>query len=169
MKIYGANRCFTRQNFLWNNLYGFTFIELILVISLFSIIFVFIIPSIVRPRSFADIVSTQELIYSTVKEAQSLAMTNPQKEYGIHFEQDKFILFEGSVYSLSDPNNLETTLTTNLAIESITLPSGDIIFSQLSGEVQNYTSGQDSFVLRENNTNDTKIFTINKIGTLNAN
>ncbi len=169
MKIYGANRGFTRQNFRWNNLYGFTFIELILVISLFSIIFVFIIPSIVRPRSFADIVSTQELIYSTVKEAQSLAMTNPQKEYGIHFEQDKFILFEGSVYSLSDPNNLETTLTTNLTIELITLPSGDIIFSQLSGEVQNYTSGQDSFVLRENNTNDTKIFTINKIGTLNAN
>lgn len=162
-------KSFTRQNFLWNNLNGFTFIELILVISLFSIIFVFIIPSLVRPRSFADIVSTQELIYSTVKEAQSLSMTNPQKAYGIRFEQDKFILFEGSTYSPSDTNNLETTLTTNLSIESISLPSGDIIFSQLSGEVQNYTSGQDSFVLRENNTNDTKIFTINKIGTLNAN
>jgi len=148
---------------------GFTFIELILVISLFSIIFVFIIPSLVRPRSFADIVSTQELIYATVKEAQSLTMANPQREYSVHFDQDKFILFEGSTYTPGDPNNLETTLTTNLSIESITLPGGDIIFSQISGEVQNYTFGQDSFVLRESNTNDSKTFTINRIGALDAN
>ena len=167
MNVY--EKGFTRQNFRKKSLDGFTFIELILVISLFSIIFVFIIPSLVRPRSFADIVSAEELIYSTVKEAQSLAMTNPQREYGIHFEQDKFILFEGSTYSPSDTNNLETTLTTNLSIDSISLPTGDIIFSQVSGEVQNYTFGQDSFVLRESNTNESKTFTINRIGTLNAN
>ncbi len=148
---------------------GFTFIELILVISLFSIIFVFMFTSLVRPRSLADLVATEDLIVVTVKEAQSLAILNPQREYGVHFEQNKFILFEGTTYSPSDPNNLETTLTTNLLVESITLPGGDIIFSQISGEVQNFTSGQNSFVLRESNTNESKTFTINKIGTLDAN
>lgn len=156
MKIYGVKK-------------GFTLIELILVISLFSITFTLIFTTLVRPRSFADLVSTEDLIYSTVKEAQSLSMSNPQREYGVHFEQDKFILFEGSTYSPGDPNNLETTLTTNLSIESITLSNGDIIFSQISGEVRNYTSGQDSFVVRESNTNESKTFTVNRIGSLDAN
>ena len=147
---------------------GFTLIELILVIALFSIIFTFLFTNLTRPKTFADIQSSKELILVTVKEAQSLAMLNPKQNYGVHFEVDKFILFEGDTYNPSDENNIETNLGTSVTIESNSLPNGEIIFIKLSGEIEDFTEGQDSFVLKENTTNESITFTTNKLGVIDV-
>lgn len=152
---------------------GFTLIEILLVISLFAITSVILLVNITRPKGIADIQSTENLIYATVKEAQTLAMAGSTGDYGVHFEQDRFVLFEGSTYSPGDTNNLETTLNTNLTIELISLPSGgggDVVFSQISGEVQGLSLGESgSFVLRESNTSVTKAFTITSLGAVDVN
>lgn len=168
---------FTRQNFVKQNLGGFTLIELIIVISLFSIIFAFLFTNVARPKVFADLAATEDLIYITIKEAQNLAMSGGTNEsgtkvdFGIHLEQDEFILFQGASYNPGDPSNLETDLSPNLVIESISLPTGsDIIFSQISGEVQGLSFGVNgSFVLRETNTDETRTFTINRYGAIDVN
>jgi len=150
---------------------GFTLIEILLVISLFAIASSILLLNITRPKGIADIQSTENLIYATIKEAQSLAMAGPTGGYGVHFEQDRFILFEGATYSSGNSNNLETTLNTNLTIESISLPGGnDIVFSQISGEVQGLSLGQSgSFLLRESNTSVTKAFTVTSLGAVDVN
>ena len=152
---------------------GFTLIEILLVISLFAITSSLLLVNITRPKGIADLQSTEDLIYATVKEAQSLAMAGSTGDYGVHFELDRFTLFEGSTYSPGDPNNLETTLNTNLTIESISLPSGggnDVVFSQISGEVQDLSlGGFGSFLLKESNTSETKTFTLTSLGALDVN
>lgn len=149
---------------------GFTLIEILLAISLFAIASVILLVNITRPKGIADIQSTENLIYATAKEAQSLAMAGPAGDYGVHFEQDRFILFEGSTYSPGNSNNLETTLNTNLTIESISLPGGsNIVFSQISGEVQGLSLGQSgSFELKESNTSEKRIFTITSLGAVDV-
>lgn len=153
---------------------GFTLVELIIVISLFSIIFAFIFINFARPKVFADIKSSEDLVFVTIKEAQNLSMSGATGgtgagHFGVHFEQDKFVLFEGSTYNPADSSNLVTLLSPNLSIESITLQSGNIIFSRLSGEVSGINPGQDSFVLRETNSGETRTFTTNRFGVVDVN
>ena len=154
-----------------SNSNGFTFTEILITIGLFSIIFAIIFVSMVRPKAYASLESTEDLIYITVKEAQNLAMKGPASSFGVHFEQNKFVLFQSTTYNSGDSNNLETTLEPNLSIESISLPTNtDIIFSQLSGEVQGLSLGTSgSFVLRETNTNETRTFTITSLGAIDVN
>ncbi len=155
-----------------SNRNGFTLTEILITIALFSIIFAIVFVGMARPKAYADIESTENLIYITVKEAQNLAMKGPASSFGVHFEQNKFVIFQGATYTLGDPSNLETTLDPNLLIESISLPTlnTDIIFSQLSGEVQELTLGASgSFVLRETNTNETRTFTITSLGAVDVN
>ena len=150
---------------------GFTLIEILLTISLFIIASVLLLVNITRPKSIADIKSTENLIYTTIKEAQITAMAGSTSDYGVHFEQDRFILYEGGVYAQGDPNNLETTLNDNLTIESINFPGGspDLLFSQISGEVQNWSLGQSgTFELKEANTNEIKTFTITSLGAVDV-
>ena len=150
---------------------GFTLIEILLAIALFTIATVILLVNITRPKGVADLQSTVDLIYATTKKTQGLSLAGPSGDYGVHFEQDRFVLFEGTIYSASDTNNLETTLNTNLTIESISLPAGgaDIVFSQISGEVQGLSLGQSgSFVLRESNTGESKVLTITSVGAVDV-
>jgi prepilin-type N-terminal cleavage/methylation domain-containing protein len=154
-----------------SNSNGFTLTETLITIGLFSIIFAIVFVSLVQPKASADINSAEDLIYVTVKEAQNLAMKGPASSFGVHFEQNKFVFFQGATYTPGDSSNLETILEPNLSIESISLPTGtSIIFSQLSGEVQGLSLGTSgSFVLRETNTNETKTFTITSLGAVDVN
>ena len=149
---------------------GFTLIEILLTISLITIASVLLLVNITRPKGIADIKSTENLIYTTIKEAQITAMAGSASDYGVHFEQDRFIFFEGSTFTSGDPNNLETTLNNNLTINFIDPPIGNnIVFSQLSGEVRGLTLGQSvSFELKESNTNESKVFTITSLGAIDV-
>src|SRR3989344_4393922 len=107
---------------------GLTLVELTIAIALFTILSSFLLFDITSQKTFADIESTEDLIFVTVKEAQNLAMAGGTESYGVHFETDRYVLFQGSTYNPADPSNLETALDPNLTISSVTLPSGDIIF-----------------------------------------
>ena len=150
---------------------GFTIIEILLAISLFAITSVILLINITRPKGIADIKSTENLIYTAIKEAQVTAMAGPTGDFGVHFEQDRFIIFEGSTYVSGDSKNLETTLNNNLTVTSINLPSGsNIVFSQISGEVRGLNLGQTgSFTLNESNTNESRVFTITSLGAVDVN
>ncbi|MEX0616342.1 MAG: type II secretion system protein [Candidatus Woykebacteria bacterium] len=154
---------------------GFTLIEIILVIALFSLAFGFILVSITRPKSQADIRAAEDQIYFALKEAQNLAMvgstggSSSAESHGVHFEQNKIVIFKGASYNLSDTANLETTFEPSISISPINLPSSNIIFSKLSGEVQNYSGAQNNFALTESNTGQTRAFTINQYGRVTIN
>ena len=144
---------------------GLTLVELTIAIALFTILSSFLLFDITNQKTFADFESTQDLIFVTVKEAQNLAMATRTESYGVHFETDRFVLFQGSTYNPGDASNLVTALGSNLTIDSITLPSGDIIFSPLIGEAVS----QGSFVLKDTGGSETKTFTINQFGAIDVN
>ena len=142
---------------------GLTLVELTIAIALFTILSSFLLFDITNQKTFADFESTQDLIFVTVKEAQNLAMATRTESYGVHFETDRYVLFQGSTYNPADPSNLETTLDSNLTISSVTLPSGNIIFFPLIGEA----GSPGSFVLKD--AAGAKTFTINQFGAINVN
>ena len=154
---------------------GFTLIELTIVIALFSLVSTLLLFNVSKPKAFADITSSEDLIISTLKEVQSKSMLGGLEglaqptTFGVHFEQDKYVLFRGAVYNPADSFNLETPLKPNLSFSQISLPNQNIIFSRLSGEVQGFVSTQNSFTLLEKNTSETRIFTINRFGAINVN
>ncbi len=141
---------------------GFTLVELMVAVALFSIISTLLLVNLSRPKAFADISSSENLIYVTLKEAQNLAASG-QETSGVHFDRGKFVLFDGSSYNPSSSTNLVTTLDPSLSIESINAPGGNVLFSRLSGE----TSGG-SFILKSAS-GETKTFTINRFGAVNVN
>ena len=144
---------------------GLTLVELTVAIALFTILSSFLLFDITSQKTFADFESTEDLIFVTVKEAQNLAMATRTESYGVRFETDRFVLFQGSTYNPGDASNLVTALGSNLTIDSITLPSGDIIFSPLIGEAVS----QGSFVLKDTGGSETKTFTINQFGAIDVN
>lgn len=106
-----------------------------------------------------------------IKKAYAAIMGDPpptseQLDIGIHFETGKYMLFYGSIYDPEDPRNLTTTLPSNINI-SIDLPTADLVFSKLSGEVIGYDSNHNTITINHSDGNYHTI-TVNKLGVVDV-
>ena len=138
---------------------GVTVLELVLVVALIGIMSVLATPFLsnsVSSRSL-DLFSAQAV--DALREAQFSAMNGKGAgRFGVHFETDRFVFFTGTVYSGSDPDNLEHPLDNGIAIDSISLSGGGadvhfashrgvpmeygtIIFSDGAGQIKTVTVG----------------------------
>jgi len=158
--------------------FGFTLIELILVIALLSIALTITTINLIRPTTQVKLNTQSEDIYSIVKEAQNKAINtnigngSQSDHWGVHFEASKYVLFKGDTYDSADANNFVTTNPQNIVINpNLPCPSppGDcqnIVFQRISGEVKNYDNTKNSICITETASNKNKLLLINFIGTL---
>lgn len=120
---------------------GFTLIEILIIIAIAIIITVGSISVFVNfNKNKALEISTQN-ITSLLKEARSLTLASKNANvYGVHLQADKAILFEGSNFSSTSPNNREYNLPSNIKITSINLNGGgnDVLFNRLTGETDQF-------------------------------
>ncbi len=118
---------------------GITATELLVVIAVLGVIFSIVIPQFSKSRELQVLKSGVGDILSTIDKARVTTLSSlNSSSYGVHFQSDKVIIFKGTVFSASDPNNEAINITTPANISNVTLGgisgnSGDVYFNRLSG------------------------------------
>lgn len=121
---------------------GFTLVELGVVIGILATLLGLTTISLTSVQQKTSINSTVQTIISDMKAQQIKAMVGDTEgrplasAYGVHFDTNEYVLFNGSTYSSSDTTNFVVPLPSNL---ECTTPT-DVIFSQIGGELGNATS-----------------------------
>lgn len=124
-----------------NTEHGFTSIEILVLLSLTIILalgtFIYF-----RPFSNnADLETNTDEMMNVIRKAQnqSIAAIDNQN-YSVHFESDRGVIFQGSVYNPADPSNEINYITNAVEIYDILLnpaPSTSVIFDRTTGTTDN--------------------------------
>ena len=114
---------------------GFTLIETILVISIMGILLGTASVSLINYQRNNMLRSTADEISSNIKRVKSNAISSLDNNlYGIHFENNKYVVFKGNVYNSSDSSNEIFNLSGGLTFSNIRLDgSNNLIFSKFFG------------------------------------
>lgn len=118
---------------------GITALEIILVLSVLSVIFLIVIPRFSAIREAQVLKSGTENILSSINKARGYTLSSlNSSEYGVHFQSDKVIIFKGKVFSAGAGDNENISITDPAVISNVTLggvsgSSGDFYFNRLSG------------------------------------
>ncbi len=116
---------------------GFSLIEILTVIAILTILSTIIWSALAgfNKNKALDRMATEAV--STLEKARSLTLAAKNNiAYGVHFQSDRIILFEGDTFSSIDPNNEETVLNSLVTISDIMISGDgdDIVFDRLTGK-----------------------------------
>jgi len=154
-------------------------IEIILIISLLGTILAIATPNLFTPLGVEKVNSLSTDIISLLKDAQTKAISSETfgqgltEDFGIHFAQNSYTLFKGSVYNPADTNNFSVatpnslSIVPNLPCPVIPNDCNNIVFSRLTGEVQNFDQAKNSLCISDSISNTIKLET-NYLGVVNA-
>jgi len=117
---------------------GFTLIELVVVVAILGIFVLIASQTLGLFTQQVNLNTTSQQIVSTLQLARNKTLAaEDESQYGVHFEQSKYTLFKGNVYSSTDPDNKEYSISTT-EIYEINLTGGDdIIFDRIRGTTAN--------------------------------
>lgn len=116
---------------------GFTLIELLVVITILVTLSAVSVTVFSKFSTSRVLTGSIQTVLSILDEARTLTLASKGGyQYGVHFETTKIVLFKGTIYSSSDPDNDVTVLQTTVEISNITLTGSgnDVIFSRLTGK-----------------------------------
>lgn len=148
---------------------GFSLIELLLVIGIFTILSSFAFINLSRSQNKVSLDAAVDTIVSDLRAQQLRAMIGDSEggasgsAYGVYFETDKYTLFKGTSYSAGAASNLVVNLDKGTTLTTINLPSTSIIFAQRSGDVSGFVLAQNSVTLQDPSGNQ-KVISVNKYG-----
>lgn len=118
---------------------GFTLVEILVAISIMLLIatisFFSLKPYIKKERINNEV----RVLTSFLQEARSKTLSSKESgQYGIRTETNQIILFKGSSYSVSDPDNVVHNIDPSVYLS---IGGGlDTVFKRLTGEVVGITS-----------------------------
>lgn len=149
---------------------GFTLVELMVSLAILLVLFALTSVNLTRIPSSSNMEATYQTLVSDVKYQQTLAMagatgnTSDSQNFGVRFESNRYVLFTGAVYNPSDPSNFSINLDPPLSISTISFPGGVMVFSKGSGEILDYSPGNDFVSLVNGITGEIKTLRLNKNG-----
>lgn len=154
---------YTDKNVCEKKVYGFTMIELMIVIAVFAVV-------LMISGAFAGIsVGENHLntavvdVVSMLRRAQWQTMNGSSDEvWGVHFESDSYTLFMGDSYVPGGAGNLVTEFESTIFISSITITGGgdDVIFSRPMGE----TSTDGTIIIESGEIGESTTVSVNAAG-----
>lgn len=114
---------------------GFTLIELIISITIISIVVVLITSGFNSFRESSHLTEAHSAILGTLRDARSRTLSGEKNtQYGVHFETNRIVLFAGSSYDSGFSSNEVYNLPSLARISSINLGGAtDVIFVRLTG------------------------------------
>lgn len=151
---------------------GFTIEELLIVMGIIAILAGFVTINLFGAKHTASLNTTIDTLISDLKYQQLKAFVgdtegrSANSPYGMHFEQDQYILFYGNIYSSAEPTNFKVKLGDNIQANNILFPNSEIIFTSGSGEVAGFTDGQDSISIKNMLSNEQKTIKVNRYGVI---
>lgn len=152
---------------------GFTFIELLLVMSIIAILTTFISVSFINSRSSTSLETVTAAFMADLKSQQIKSMVGDTEGrgspdyYGIHLDQNKYVLFHGNTYIPQSAENFAINMENSVRITS-TFPNNAIQFASQSGELSNFNSTQNTVTFSDTSSTKSKTFRLNKYGVIYA-
>lgn len=111
---------------------GFTFVELLLVITILGLIVGLAVPFYQSFQVTSQLDNSTQEIVQALRRAQSQAMASEAYiAHGVHFEQSRYILFRGTTFSPADPFNETVDLPPTVIISAMS--TADVQFSRVQG------------------------------------
>jgi len=143
---------------------GFTLLEILMTIAIFTIITVIIVAPLSDFRASRVLDAGVEDVVTILNEARIDTLSSKNNsQYGVHFESTRMVLFKGTTFVEPDSNNKEVLFDSALEMPSILLNGSgvDVVFERLSGSTNQYGT----IVLRVKNNPSTSItITIEQTG-----
>ena len=122
---------------------AFTFLELMLVVTIFVVIagLAAIYSQTSQVRADVNTQAASFVSYARLSSSNAMAGKNDQS-FGIHLDTDSYVLFDGASYTDGALTNFEIELPATVKIQNISLNGGgqDIIFDQPFGYTDEYGS-----------------------------
>mgnify|MGYP001612319785 CR=1 FL=1 len=118
---------------------GFSLIEILVIISVMAVLITIGALDYNFFRQRLEIDTTANQIISVLRLARNLTMgSNNGLTYGVHFENNQYVLFDDSVYAPAAPDNKIYALSAGVEIYGIVLTGGsDVIFNRIEGTTDN--------------------------------
>ncbi|MDO8564680.1 MAG: prepilin-type N-terminal cleavage/methylation domain-containing protein [bacterium] len=116
---------------------GFTLIEIIIAIAIIAALAGISAVSLGTTNRQEALHMEVGKVLSLLEQARAQTVSGKGgNAYGVHFEEDRAVLFSGSVYSASNSANIPQVLHKAVSISAITLVGGgsDVVFKKLTGE-----------------------------------
>lgn len=125
------------------NLYrrGFTLLEILIGISILIILATILWGGLIRFQRSLQLAGSLEDGISLLVEARTRTLSSlGEDQYGVHFQNDRVVLFKGVTYTAGNPDNVEGVLPRSVEISSVSLNGGgaDVIFKRLTGTTDQY-------------------------------
>lgn len=94
---------------------------------------------LVSLRQNTDVGTSTHQIIAALQLARNKALASENdSNYGVHFESNKYVLFTGSTYSASAPDNEVHELKSTVEVHDINLVGGsDVVFDRVQGTTSN--------------------------------
>lgn len=150
---------------------GFSLIEVLLVMGIFVLLAGLGFTSLLNVKDTSFSSSAVYTLVADIKNQQIKAMTGDTEgrgtpdTYGVYIQSSQYVLFHGQVYSATDSSNFSVSAPQGYTLSS-TFSGDKIIFASGSGEIQNFTSGQDTIRLTNTVTNQQSTLQLNKYGVI---
>lgn len=119
---------------------GFTFIEIIVVVSIFLILGILTMASFRYFQSRSNLNDDAEAIINILRLAQNKTLASEKEtNYGVHFENKSYALFAGPTYVATSTNIVYNLLSKTEIFEiSLNGEGKEIIFDRVSGRTNQY-------------------------------
>jgi len=117
--------------------WGFTLIEVLVVIAIMFALIGFSATSLAAFQRHSILTGEVENVVTILEEARKNTLSSlDDTQYGVHFENDKVVLYKGATYTPAAPENVTSTVNTRNEITNISLNGGvdDILFDRITGE-----------------------------------
>ncbi|MBI2442792.1 MAG: type II secretion system protein [Candidatus Levybacteria bacterium] len=157
-----------------NTAKGFSIVELLVAMGIFSLLFGFIWLNLLGSRGRASQSSTIDVFTSDLRAMQLKAMKGDSEgrvdtdAYGVLLKTTTYTLFHGSTYNPDDPSNRTVSLGDGESFNSVLFPGNSIVFAKGSGELVNYDPAQSSVSLTNMQSNTQKTLQLNKYGVITS-
>ena len=131
---------------------GFTILEMLIAIAVLVILATIIIGAMANFRDSSEFNRAVDEVVAIIREARSKTLASEDGfQFGIHFESSRVVLFKGTSFVDSDPNNKVLTLSGRVEIFNINITGGNVVFERLTGDAN--PSGDVSVRLKNDLTN----------------
>jgi prepilin-type N-terminal cleavage/methylation domain-containing protein len=136
---------------------GFTLVELLLAIGIFSILAGLGAINYFSTLSQTSVGSEQDILIADLRSAQAKAMSGVGvagalvPSWGIKFLGSSYVIFPGPTYTPEANSNYVVTVPSGTTITT-TFPSSQVQFARRSGEILSYNQDTDTITLTVANT-----------------
>lgn len=142
---------------------AFSTLEILVTVFIFALVFGFSLLYTQLGVLRADLNTQAAILETHLREAQSNATSGRSgAPIGVHFEADRYVLFNTAPYASNDSSNFTVSLPDVLRLQSVVLQGGgsEVIFDAPLGGTDEYGA----FELYSQRTDQTLVFTLTALG-----